>query len=241
MFKRSPSLTEQTKHYIKERIINNEFEDGRIPSENELAALLGVSRTTIRDALSRLELEGAIVRKQGAGTFVNKLGLQIRSRLEEIWSYEKVLRAHGYTPSVQVLQIASITASATDAELLLIKKDDPLLFIEKLFFEDDNPVILTRNYIPKKHLSHDFLENDCQRPIYDFVEICCEQRLAYYLSEIVPVLAGKQIGSVLHIPAQTPLLSFEEVGYNTENRPILKSTSYFRDDLLRFRIMRRQV
>ena len=44
--------------------------------------------------------KGAIYRKQGAGTFVNEPGLQIKSRLEEIWSYEQVLEDHGYTPSV---------------------------------------------------------------------------------------------------------------------------------------------
>lgn len=241
MFKRSPSLTEQTKNYIKERIIKNEFENGRIPSENELATTLGVSRTTIRDALSRLELEGAVVRKQGAGTFVNKLGLQIRSRLEEIWSYENVLRAHGYTPSVRVLQTSSFAASTLDAELLNIKENAPLFFVEKLFFEDDNPVILTQNYIPQALISRDFQPEDCQLPIYDFAEICCEQQLAYYLSEIVPVLAGEKIGTALHISAQTPLISFEEVGYNSDNQPILKSTSFFRDDLLRFRLIRRQV
>jgi GntR family transcriptional regulator len=46
--------------------LNAEFEEGRIPSETDLAVELGVSRTTIRDALSRLELEGTIIRKQGA-------------------------------------------------------------------------------------------------------------------------------------------------------------------------------
>ena len=55
MLRRAPSLTEQAKSYIKQRILNDEFEAGRIPSETELANELGVSRTTIRDALSRLE------------------------------------------------------------------------------------------------------------------------------------------------------------------------------------------
>ena len=103
MITRNPSLTDQVKAHIKERIVNDEFDDGRIPPETELATDLGVSRTTVRDALSRLEHEGTIYRSQGAGTFVNEPGLQIRSRLEEIWSYEQVLEDHGYVPSVRVL------------------------------------------------------------------------------------------------------------------------------------------
>ena len=111
MITRSPSLTDQVKAHLKERIVSGAFEEGRIPSETELATELGVSRTTIRDALSRLENEGSIYRKQGAGTFVNEPGLQIKSRLEEMWSYEEVLRDHGYTPSIRVVAITSEAAS----------------------------------------------------------------------------------------------------------------------------------
>ena len=55
MITRNPSLTDQVKAHIKERIVNDGFDDGRIPPETELATDLGVSRTTVRDALSRLE------------------------------------------------------------------------------------------------------------------------------------------------------------------------------------------
>ncbi len=43
MLKRSPSLTEQAKSHIKQRILNEGFEDGRIPSETDLANELGRS------------------------------------------------------------------------------------------------------------------------------------------------------------------------------------------------------
>lgn len=85
MLRRAPSLTDQVKTHIKELIIQGEFPGGRILAEMELAEVLGVSRTTVRDALSRLEMEGTISRRQGAGTFVNDPVLQIHSRLEEIW------------------------------------------------------------------------------------------------------------------------------------------------------------
>ena len=85
MLKRNPSLTEQVKTHLKQRIVASEFEAGRIPSEADLANELSVSRNTIRDALSRLEMEGFVVRRQGAGTFVNQPVLLIKSRLEEVF------------------------------------------------------------------------------------------------------------------------------------------------------------
>ena len=60
MITRNPSLTDQVKAHIKEQIVNEEFEGGRIPPEAALAEDLGVSRTTVRDALGKLEHEGAI-------------------------------------------------------------------------------------------------------------------------------------------------------------------------------------
>ncbi len=42
----------------------------RIPSENQLSAQYGVSRTTVIRALRDMERDGLVVRKQGSGTFV---------------------------------------------------------------------------------------------------------------------------------------------------------------------------
>lgn len=240
MFKRSPSLTEQTKLYLKERILNNEFSDGRIPSEPELATALGVSRTTVREALSRLESEGAIIRKQGAGTFVNQPGLQIKTRLEEIWSYESALRAHGYTPEVKVLRVYEAPATAALARDLEIAEEEKMLVIEKLFLENKTPAIFTVNSIPKQLLKESVDEEAARMPVYDFLEAQCQQHLLYYLSEIVPIAADADLASVLDVAPNTALFSFEEIGYNTDNQPVVKAVSYFRDDLIRFRLIRRR-
>ena len=46
-------------------------EKEKLPSEFELAKLLGVSRATLREALRVLEEENIIVRRHGVGTFAN--------------------------------------------------------------------------------------------------------------------------------------------------------------------------
>ncbi len=239
MIDRNPSLTEQVKAHLKERIVDGDFDGGRIPSETELATALGVSRTTIRGALAILEQEGAIYRKQGAGTFVNEPGLQIKSRLEEMWSYEQVLEDHGYTPSVQVLSVTTEAADMNIADDLAIAVGDPVLTVEKLLLEDDDPVVLTCNRIPAQLLSSQ-RPSGHEAPLFAFLEQHTDRRLAYYLSEIVPVALGEHEAGLLGVATRTPAISFEEIGFDNDNQPVVRATSYFRDDLLRFRLIRRK-
>jgi GntR family transcriptional regulator len=241
VLKRSPSLTEQTKSHLKQRILKAEFESGRIPSETDLASELGVSRTTVRDALSRLELEGVIYRKQGAGTFVNEAGLQIKIRLEEIWGYEAMLEAHGYTPTTRIISVDTQPAPPDIAADLNLPAGDNLLVIRKLFLADNQPVIMTTNHLPAELVKQPYTTADFHLPIYHFLPQFCQHYLTYYLSEIVPLVASPDLADLLHLPPRQPLIAFAEIGYNQDNVPIIKAYSYFRDDLLRLRLIRREV
>jgi GntR family transcriptional regulator len=236
---RNPSLTEQVKAHLKERILEGAFAEGRIPAENELAADLGVSRATVRDALARLEHEGAIYRRQGAGTFVNPPGLQIKSRLEEIWSYEDVLRDHGYTPSVELLSTGRGPAGDEVAADLGITPDDEILTIDKLFLEDEAPVVLTSNRIPTRLLDPAAAAPGTE-PVYEYLTANSSRRLTYYVTEIVPVALTDAQARHLGVRPGVPAVCFQEIGYDQDNEPVVHATSYFRDDLLRFRLIRRK-
>ncbi len=242
MFKRSPSLVQQVKSHLKQRIIDAEFEGGRIPPEADLASKLGVSRNTIRDALSQLETEGVIFRKQGAGTFVNQAGLLVKTRLEEIIPYEQMIREHGFTPTVQLVGFDEILADPDMVSELRLTADEKLLIVQKLFLADEKPVIFTRTFIPPKIIKLDYTSDHVRLPIYEFVPQFCQQEFAYYVTEIVPVVAPDWLVDRLALsPEVIALISLEEVGYNQDNEPIVKAYSYFRNDLLRLRLIRRHM
>lgn len=241
MLERKPSLTDLARGYIKQRILDGDFEGERIPSETELADELGVSRTTIRAALNRLETEGVIYRRQGSGTFVNPSGLQIKTRLEEIWSYEAVLRAHGYRPSTRILEVREEPAGVEMAAELKLEPGAPVVAVQKLFLGDEEPVILTVNYVPQFLIDGPYPRSVWEAPIYEFLAEYGRQRLSYYLSEIVPVSATAELAEILNIESGMALISFAEIGYSEENEPILRAASFLRDDLLRLRLIRRKV
>src|SRR5918997_6920564 len=61
---------------LREAIVSAELEPGRRLSENELADLLGVSRTPVREALARLRDERLVAIVPQLGTFVTLLSHQ---------------------------------------------------------------------------------------------------------------------------------------------------------------------
>jgi DNA-binding FadR family transcriptional regulator len=72
---RAPAYRESLSELILERCAEAfERPDGRLPTERQLAADLGVTRTTVRHALAALDAEGRISREVGRGTFVRRGG-----------------------------------------------------------------------------------------------------------------------------------------------------------------------
>ena len=77
-------------------------------------------------------------------------------------------------------------------------------------------------------------------PIYEFLEEYCDRRLIYYVSEIIPIAFNADQAKKLGVKKGTLGLSFVEVGFDQNNERVVHATSYFRDDLLRFRLIRRK-
>ncbi|RNF41257.1 FadR/GntR family transcriptional regulator [Planococcus salinus] len=76
-------ITQRKKTYeiilgkIEEFFVGNDMKAGdKLPPERELAKLFGVSRTSVRDALQALEINGKIEIRQGGGSYIKTTELQ---------------------------------------------------------------------------------------------------------------------------------------------------------------------
>ena len=76
------TLADQVTESLTEKIRAREFSDSQLPSEQAMALGFGVSRTVVREAVSRLKAEGLIDTRQGRGAFVRNDGLDVPFRID---------------------------------------------------------------------------------------------------------------------------------------------------------------
>jgi GntR family transcriptional repressor for pyruvate dehydrogenase complex len=68
---KTPKVYDQVIEEIKNKIKSGDIKKGdRLPSEREMAESLGVSRTSVREALRALEVIGLVESRQGAGNYI---------------------------------------------------------------------------------------------------------------------------------------------------------------------------
>ena len=77
-------------HAIRQRICLGHYPPGAALMEQELASEFNVSRTPVRRVLTRLESEGLIESRHGAGTFVTRIDVEL---LSEAYQFRMALAA----------------------------------------------------------------------------------------------------------------------------------------------------
>lgn len=118
------NLSDMIFQQMKEQILNGDWEPGKkIPSENELTKLFGVSRISVRQALQKLTAIGLIETRVGEGSFVKKLspGIVMNNlipvlylgpdSLKEVLEFRKVIEG-------RVAELACSKAGPEDIENL---------------------------------------------------------------------------------------------------------------------------
>jgi len=86
-----PLLKDIAYDKIKTLILEEQFEPGRFLSERELIALLNMSKTPIKNALTRLESEGFVTVSSKQGIIINDLSI---SRIIDIYDLRTVLEVY---------------------------------------------------------------------------------------------------------------------------------------------------
>ena len=136
---RVKSLSGQAKEAILQYIEEMDLKtDNKLPREEALAEMLGVSRITIRQALNDLAAEGIIFRRQGRGTFVNVDSLNIKVTFSPCMELTQMIKKERVCSFRQTFKYSkSKTGGRNLFSSSRCSQDEQLVVAEKLFLADD--------------------------------------------------------------------------------------------------------
>jgi GntR family transcriptional regulator len=142
---------------IKRKIERNEWAvRSQIPTEDELCELYGVSRVTVRAAVSELVRQGYLFRQQGKGTFVRK---QVADELIVTASFRELMLESGIAFSSDVLARTTMMPVGDISSLLNVPTDKHVIYIKRRTIVENKPAILQEIYIPV-HICPSLLDED---------------------------------------------------------------------------------
>ena len=118
---RSERLSEKVAEQLRQAISDGKFKVGeKLPSQPDLAELMGVSRPSIREAVKLLELQGMIETVQGGGTVVKNIAAQeIKTPMEALLSSdkEKIMELTDVRALLEVWSAKRAATNRTEDEL----------------------------------------------------------------------------------------------------------------------------
>ncbi|MBL7626971.1 GntR family transcriptional regulator [Frankia nepalensis] len=204
----------------------------RLGGERDLAAALGVSRATLRQALTALEREGVVlrVRGRGGGTFVAPR--KVERDLSRIVGIPEMLRTQGFTAGSQVISAALEPADETVAKALALAVGDPVARVVRLRLADGGPISLENACFPVSRFPGLF-NQPLGGSLYELFAEEYGVRPGEALEQIEVVLAGDDEATLLRTTAGAPLLALDRTTYDSAGEPFEFSHDLFRADRIR--------
>ena len=125
---RKKSLSDAVLEELKRMIRNDDIRVGeKLPNQNDLAAQLGVSRTSLREAVSKLALFGAIDQKPGVGTVLISKYLALNADTIAPPLMSDTQAAFELNEARKIIEIGAASLAAVCATDLQVKKAGQLI------------------------------------------------------------------------------------------------------------------
>src|SRR5512135_1145979 len=234
------TLTDATVTALADAIRGDRFPPGsQLPSELELMQMLGVSRTTLREALRTLEEQGSIIRRRGLGTFVSQ-----RSIVKDLsinFGITEMIRQAGFTPKTIQCDVHREAASAKVAGHLEIAEGAPVFIVRRLRLANATPIVWSDERLPAAILDdrppdENELKNES---LYDYLEKHHGIRIYQGTAVLRPIPAPKEVAEKLQVPRNSTILLISQTDSDEARRPIIFSEEYHLADKITFLIHRK--
>jgi len=218
------------KETIQKQIESGELVPGDVlPSERTLAESYGLSRMTVRAALSELVAAGALYREQGRGTFVSARKMKQRN----ISSFSETVTNMGFKPSTKIIDFSVAIPPEDIAAKLMV--DGKVYRALRVRLADDVPVAIEEVFLPL-HICPGLKLVDLKLSLYKLINESFLHNIGSADTSVSARHPGSRQQEILKITRNTPVLKIDSLYYSVSGEPLYYERAVYRADMYEYNI-----
>lgn len=207
----------------------------KLPTEENLGNVFGVSRTTVRKAMDHLLHKGLIYRKQGRGSFWTEPARKYKK--EKLSGINREIFRITQKTVVKVLEKKLAPVPVTIADELKIPHEADIIVFKRLRFAEGEPMSFTVNYVSDVYgdlIQEHHLE---KMTMLESLEKIAGITLGVVQHEVEITRANQEIAKSLRISNLDPVLTIKTSVFDDKKNPVEVVWTYFVENKYRFRVM----
>jgi GntR family transcriptional regulator len=202
-----------------------------LPPERALAERFETSRTTVRQALRELTIEGHLVSVQGSGTFAAAPKM---AQPLQLTSYTEDMRRQGLAPRSRLLSVGYVPANEELAGRLGLRRGARVLRIERLRTASDEPMAIETTHLPASRFPGLARRLGDSESLYALLDTGYGVQLAVAEETIETVPAPPREAALLETTVGYPMLLLSRHSRDKEGQPVEYVRSFYRGDRYKF-------
>jgi len=193
---------------------------------------IGVSRSTLRQALTHLAEDGLLTASSQRGWYVTRQLLGEPPSV--LQSFTEMAAARGLRATSRILRQVRRPAAIEEATRLRIAPSAPVLEVRRVRGMDGAPMCVDTTVLVAARAAVLETANLTDRSLYEALLSECGVQVARSAYAVQAQAADAELGELLVLPVGAPVLVGEETTYDAEGVPVLLSRTVYRGDAYRF-------
>ncbi|MFV0375625.1 GntR family transcriptional regulator [Microbacterium sp.] len=219
---------------IESQIVDATWVPGdRLPSESELCGYFDASRTSVREALSRLESAGIISRRQGKGAFVERAQGPSAWTLPSAPSLLGEYSEDGRSALTSQILRGGIEPLPSWAAAVIARGDSTGFVLERVRSVGSRVAVHVTNFMPARLAGILPDLRDPRASLYATITRVVGTRIARMHRTIEAATADRTLATLLEVEVGHPIVVVDAVAYDQTGEPIDISRASVRTDRMR--------
>lgn len=223
----------QIEDWIRQEIQSGAWaEHHKLKSEDDMSAQLGVSRGTVRKAITELIAEGLLVRTHGRGTFVSGNALE-QPLAERLVTFSEDLISQGIAFDTHVLEQRLIQPNQRVTSLLSVPAGGQVFFLKRIRSIGGQPITLLHNYVAYDRCPGIEAADFTRYRLFEVLEEHFGLPIGWGHRSFEARTADSEVAHLLSISESDPVMYMEQIAYVRDDTPIELSDLWIKGDSYR--------